>query len=136
MDIECLTIGVDHVGLSVTKLKESRDFFVKCLGFRLLGENAGYPACFVTDGHTRITLWQVSNPQAAVAFDRRNNVGLHHLAFKVAAVDHLTALYERISKWPGVAIEFSPELSGKGPKVHFMFAEPSGNRIEIAWDPR
>jgi lactoylglutathione lyase len=136
MQSECLTLGVDHIGLSVTRLADTRNFFVDCLGFRLLGENASYPAAFVTDGHTRITLWQVADPNTAITFDRRRNVGLHHLAFKVASVEHLKVLYERVSSWPGIKMEFAPELSGKGPKVHCMFTEPSGNRVEIAWDPR
>jgi len=29
-------------------------------------------------------------------------------------------------------IEFAPERSGKGPKVHFMVREPGGTRIEFA----
>jgi hypothetical protein len=32
--------------------------------------------------------------------------------------------------------EFAPELSGKGPKIHFMVREPSGIRLEFAYDPR
>jgi hypothetical protein len=33
-------------------------------------------------------------------------------------------------------VEFAPEFSGKGPKVHFMIREPGGNRLEFSWDPR
>jgi hypothetical protein len=33
-------------------------------------------------------------------------------------------------------VEFAPELSGKGPKIHFIVREPSGIRIEFAFDPR
>jgi hypothetical protein len=36
----------------------------------------------------------------------------------------------------GVVVEFAPELSGKGPKIHFIVREPSGIRIEFAVDPR
>jgi hypothetical protein len=48
----------------------------------------------------------------------------------------LDALYERVAGWPGVAVEFAPELVGKGPKLHFMMREPGGIRIEFAFDPR
>jgi hypothetical protein len=33
-------------------------------------------------------------------------------------------------------VEFAPALSGKGPKIHFMVREPSGVRLEFAYDPR
>jgi len=35
-------------------------------------------------------------------------------------------LYESVGSWPGVVVEFAPELSGKGPKIHFIMREPSG----------
>ena len=133
---EPLTRGVDHVGLTVNDLAASRAFFTDCLNFKLIGERESYPAVFVSDGVTMITLWQVSDPATAVGFDRRNNIGLHHLAFKVASEADLRSVFDKISHWPGVAVEFAPELSGKGPKLHCMFAEPSGNRIEVAFDPR
>ena len=41
-----------------------------------------------------------------------------------------------MSNWPGVIVEFSPQLSGAGPKIHFMVREPSGVRIEFTFDPR
>jgi catechol 2,3-dioxygenase-like lactoylglutathione lyase family enzyme len=130
------TFGVDHVGLSVRDLESTRRFFCDCLGWRVVGERPDYPAAFVSDGHDMVTLWQVEVPDRAVAFDRRANVGLHHLALAVADRAGLDALYERVAKWPGVVVEFAPELSGKGPKIHFIVREPSGVRIEFAFDPR
>ena len=43
---------------------------------------------------------------------------------------------QRVSNWPGVVVEFGPQLSGAGPKIHFMVQEPSGVRVEFAFDPR
>jgi len=130
------TSGVDHVGLSVSNLDSTREFFCDCLGWRVVGERPDYPAIFVSDDRTVVTLWQVESPDRAVAFDRRANVGLHHLALAVADRPGLDAVYQRVSQWPGVDIEFAPQLSGKGPKVHFIVREPSGVRIEFAYDPR
>ena len=48
---------------------------------RVLIEPGGapsYPATFVSDGCTMVTLWRVAHPDEAVSFDRRSNVGLHH----------------------------------------------------------
>jgi catechol 2,3-dioxygenase-like lactoylglutathione lyase family enzyme len=130
------TCGVDHVGLSVRDLESTRRFFCDCLGWRVVGERPEYPAVFVSDGQQIVTLWRVEAPDRAVAFDRRTNVGLHHLAFAVADRAGLDPLYERVASWPGVVVEFAPELSGKGPKIHFIVREPSGIRIEFAFDPR
>jgi catechol 2,3-dioxygenase-like lactoylglutathione lyase family enzyme len=130
------TCGVDHVGLSVRDLESTRRFFCDCLGWRVVGERPEYPAAFVSDGHLTVTLWRVETPDQAVAFDRRTNVGLHHLALTVADRAGLDALHKRLASWSGVVVEFAPELSGKGPKVHFIVREPSGIRIEFAFDPR
>jgi catechol 2,3-dioxygenase-like lactoylglutathione lyase family enzyme len=130
------THGVDHVGLSVRDLTGARRFFCDCLGWRVVGERPDYPAAFVSDGHDVVTLWQVESPSNAIPFDRRANVGLHHLALAVVDQIGLDALYKRVSGWPDVLVEFGPELSGTGPKIHFMVREPGGARIEFVFDPR
>lgn len=79
-----------------------------------------------------VTLWQVEDSEKCVPFDRRRNVGLHHLALKVVDRDALDALHARVAAWPDTVIEFAPERSGKGPKAHFMVREPGGTRIEFA----
>jgi catechol 2,3-dioxygenase-like lactoylglutathione lyase family enzyme len=92
------TSGVDHVGLSVRDLESTRRFFCDCLGWRVVGERLEYPAAFVSDGQQIVTLWRVEAPDRAVAFDRRTNVGLHHLALAVADRTGLDALYRRWQK--------------------------------------
>ena len=130
------TVGTDHIGLSVLDLDGTRRFFCDCLGWAVVGERPDYPAVFVADGHVTLTLWQVEVPDNAVKFDRRANVGLHHLALAVATRAELDALHAHVAAWPGVIVDFAPELSGKGPKIHFIVREPSGLRIEFTYDPR
>jgi catechol 2,3-dioxygenase-like lactoylglutathione lyase family enzyme len=130
------TTGIDHVGLSVRDLEITKAFFCDCLGWRVVGERRDYPAAFVTDGGSLVTLWQVESPDQAVAFDRRANVGLHHLALTVADRDGLDALYARLVGWPGVIVEFGPQAVGKGPKTHFIVREPGGLRLEFAFTPK
>jgi catechol 2,3-dioxygenase-like lactoylglutathione lyase family enzyme len=136
VEVKSSTCGFDHVGLSVGDLAGSLKFFTDCLGWSVVGERPDYPAAFVSDGQGTITLWQVGSPDKAIAFDRRANVGLHHLAIAVADRAELDALYQRVSSWPGVVVEFGPELSGAGPKIHFIVREPSGVRVEFTFDPR
>jgi hypothetical protein len=90
---------------------------------------------FVADGHDVVTLWQVDGPASCVAFDRRYNIGLHHLALKVANLAGHYALYARVAAWPGVVVEFAPEPLGKGLKIHCM-REPGGVRLEFAVLPQ
>lgn len=130
------TIGVDHVGLTVRDLEQSRRFFCECLGWQVVGENPAYPAVFVSDGHDRVTLWQVQGSATAIGFDRRRNIGLHHLALKVADLPALDALFRRVAAWPGVEVEFAPEPLGKGPKTHCMVRAPGGIRLEFACLPQ
>ena len=130
-----LTLGIDHLGLSVADLEQTLEFFQECLGWTLLGRREEYPAAFVTDQHAIVTLWQVERDRR-VEFDRRANVGLHHLALRVGRLEELHRLHERVAKWPGIRIEFSPEISGSGPKTHFMISEPGGLRLEFTYDPR
>jgi lactoylglutathione lyase len=132
---ENLTKGVDHVGLTVSDLEASKGFFVDCLGWREVGGKPDYPAVFVSDSTTTLTLWQQTGEEP-VAFDRHNNIGLHHLALKLGTQLDLNKLFKRMKKWPGIKVEFAPEYSGKGPKIHTMIIEPGGNRIEFAFDPR
>jgi catechol 2,3-dioxygenase-like lactoylglutathione lyase family enzyme len=132
---EVLTAGVDHVGLSVASLQKSLAFFTGCLHWRVVGERPDYPAAFVSDGQTRVTLWQVEAGRPFVAFDRKRNVGLHHLALRVRSLEELHRLHEQVLAHEGVTTEFSPEPSGSGPRVHFMVREPGGCRLEFVFDP-
>jgi catechol 2,3-dioxygenase-like lactoylglutathione lyase family enzyme len=128
------TLGIDHVGLTVPSLDQTKAFFLDCLGWSLRGERAEYPAAFVTDGKCVLTLWQAKTA-APVPFDRRGNVGLHHLALKVANPAELQSVFTKVAAWPGVSVQFGPELSGKGPRMHCMIFEPGGIRIEFVCDP-
>ena len=78
-----------------------------------------------------VTLWQAQEPSVARAFDKNNNVGLHHLAIGVADLDALDRIYQRLAASDAVKIEFAPELLRGGPAMHMMCSEPGGIRIEF-----
>lgn len=73
--------------------------------------------------------------EKAFPFDRKNNVGLHHLAFSISTVEALDAMHERLKDAPGVTIEFAAELNQGGPAKHMMIRELSSNRIEFIHRP-
>ena len=125
------TKGAHHIGLTVPDLARTRAFFLDTLGFEQVGERPEYPAVFVSDGAIMITLWQAADPRTAVAFDRRNVIGLHHLAFNVGDADALAALHGTLEGTDGVEIEFAPEALGETPLRHMMCTVPGGIRVEF-----
>ena len=130
-----VTQGIDHIGLTVCDLAASKAFFEGALGWEQFGGNPDYPSAYMTDGQAKVTLWE-RKAEDFNRFDRHKNVGLHHMALKVASSDDLKSLFKVVQAWPGVEVEFAPEFSGKGPKEHFMVLEPGGTRLEVYYDPR
>ncbi|MBE9068011.1 VOC family protein [Leptolyngbya cf. ectocarpi LEGE 11479] len=126
-----ITQGAHHIGLTVPSIEATRDFFMNVLEFKQVGEVPDYPAYFISDGTVMLTLWQANNPDKATPFDRKNNIGLHHLALKVKDIDTLNDIYQTLIKTEGVSIEFKPELSGNGPAQHLMAYIPGGIRLEL-----
>lgn len=126
-----LTQGAHHIGLTVPDLAKTRAFFIDTLGFDQLGDVPDYPAVFLSDGATMITLWQAENPATAVPFDRKNVIGLHHLALKVDGVDALNDLHGKLSATDGVEVDFAPESLGGGPTQHMICSIPGGIRMEF-----
>jgi catechol 2,3-dioxygenase-like lactoylglutathione lyase family enzyme len=130
---QALTRGVHHVGLAVPDIDAARSFFCEALGYKTIGGNPDYPAHFVSDGTTLITFWQIPEPAKANPFDRKRNVGLHHMAISVADPAALDTVFARVTDWPGASIEFAPCPMSEGSKVHhFMCAIPGGVRVEFA----
>ncbi len=126
-----LTRGVHHIGLTVPELQETKRFFVDVLGYKQVGEVPDYPAVFLSDDQVMITLWQATDPDQATPFDRKNVIGLHHLALRVQDEVALKELHQRLARLDGVAIEFAPEPLGDGPTQHMMCSIPGGIRTEF-----
>ncbi|MEO1139667.1 MAG: VOC family protein [Pseudomonadota bacterium] len=128
-----MTQGINHLGLAVRDLDASIAFFTQTLGWTETGRDDSYPRSAVSDGICRLTLWQVTQDPAPRAFDRHQNIGLHHLALEVATRAELDDLHDCIAADPRARIEFGPEPMGSGPRYHMMFSEPGGIRLELVW---
>jgi len=129
-----LIIGISHVGLSVCSLDASFKFF-ETLGYKKIGGVDTYPSIFLHDGASMLTLWQTDAD--ATPFNRRKNVGLHHLALKVPSLEALNQAFETVSKLEGVRVDgegaFKPQQLEGTPLTHAIVYEPSGNRIELTF---
>jgi len=128
-----ITKGAHHVGLTVSKLEQSASFFIDLLGWSEVRKVPDYPAIFVTDGVLVVTLWEVKS-NTSISFDRKQNIGLHHLALSVDSFADLDIIYRKVVEY-GLKIEFAPELLRDGPAKHMMCYEPSGIRIEFICIP-
>ena len=131
MSDAAVTQGAHHIGLTVPDVEETRQFFTGTLGFSQVGEVPDYPAVFLTDGTTMITLWRATDPASAVPFDRKNVIGLHHFALKIDNAETLASLHEVLKTTDGVEVEFAPEALGGGPIEHMMCTIPGGIRMEF-----
>ncbi|WP_346912207.1 VOC family protein [uncultured Roseibium sp.] len=127
------TKGINHLGLTVRDLDQTTAFFTDLLGWTSLGRDDSYPRTTVTDGQARFTLWQADRSQPMTDFNRKTNIGLHHVALEVATKEDLFEMADKVRDWPGIVMEFEPEPLGGGPRMHMMFAEPGGIRVEIIW---
>ncbi len=129
-----MTNGAHHVGLTVTELEASAEFFVKILGWSEVRRDPVYPAIFITDGVLMISLWKTKS-DAPKEFNRKENIGLHHLALSVDSFEALDAVHDKMIK-NEIKVEFSPELLRDGPAKHMMCYEPSGIRVEFICIPK
>jgi catechol 2,3-dioxygenase-like lactoylglutathione lyase family enzyme len=127
------TQGINHLGLAVQNLDQTLAFFTECLGWEESGRDDSYPRSAVGDGNIRLTLWQVDHDLAVNKFHFRQNVGLHHFALEIMTEAELYDIARDVAAYPGVKVEFMPELVGNGPRKHMIFAEPGGIRIEFIW---
>tara|TARA_Y100001933_G_scaffold249864_1_gene285372 strand:- start:263 stop:661 length:399 start_codon:yes stop_codon:yes gene_type:complete len=123
-----ITSGAHHVGLTVPDVDAAAAFFVDALGFRTVGGNPEYPAIFVSDGTLMVTLWRAESPETATPFDRRGNIGLHHLALRTADLDGLA---DRLRARSDTRIEFAPEGLGSTGIRHMMCRIPGDIRVEF-----
>ena len=128
------TKGCHHIGLTVSRLEDSATFFTKLLGWKEVKRDPEYPAIFVSDGTILVTLWKTKGGEKTepTAFDKNQNIGLHHVAFTVEGEKELNEIHEKLQT-NNIKIEFAPELLREGPAKHMMCNEPSGIRVEFIY---
>lgn len=119
-----------HVGLNVSDLPRSIDFYREALGLELLREShtLGREYAFLGRASKLIlTLWQ----QSAGQFDT-HRPGLHHLSFQVASMEQVRAAEHRLRalRVPLLYDGIVPHAEGTASGGIF-FADPDGIRLEI-----
>ncbi|MDP4508872.1 VOC family protein [Nonomuraea turcica] len=125
-----MSFQTGHIGLNVTDLDKSKEFYRRVFGFTVAGESRQDDrryAFLAQDGTLVLTLWQQSEGRFATA-----QPGLHHLSFQVA---DLAAVREA----EAVIREIGATLHHDGVVPHgegassggVFFDDPDGIRLEI-----
>jgi lactoylglutathione lyase len=119
-----------HVGLNVTDLERSVDFYRRALGFERLHINNEGERKFAflgLDGDLRLTLWQQSDGEFSA-----KTPGLHHLALVVDTIEQVRTVEEALKelgvafKYDGVVVHGEGLASGG-----IFFSDPDGIRLEV-----
>ncbi|HEX7829528.1 MAG TPA: VOC family protein [Thermoanaerobaculia bacterium] len=119
-----------HVGINVTNLERSRDFYSAVLNLTTLRESADSTRRFAFlghDGHLVLTLWE----QSTSPFDT-HAAGLHHLSFEVPSLEDVRAAEARLHA-RGATFAYDgivPHAEGASSGGIF-FTDPDGTRLEM-----
>lgn len=119
-----------HVGLNVTDLERSVEFYRRALGFEQLGistDGEHRYAFLGYHGTLRLTLWQQSDG----AFSTKTP-GLHHLSFQVDNIDEVRTV-EAALKELGAAFAHDGVVAHREGAASggIFFTDPDGIRLEV-----
>ncbi|GAA0395340.1 VOC family protein [Microbispora corallina] len=125
-----MNVRTGHVGLNVSDLDRSRDFYRRVFGFDVVRESdeEGRRYAFLgRDGELVLTLWQ----QSEGTFPTRLP-GLHHLSFQVPGIEDVRRA-EAVIREIGATLHHDgivPHGEGRASGGVF-FEDPDGIRLEI-----
>ena len=125
-----MAVITGHIGINVTNLERSSEFYQAIFGLRKSGGSDAAPHRFhfLGDGERLVlTLWEQSEGR----FDA-SAPGLHHLSFQVDSVEEVRKAEKRLLAhgarftYDGVV----PHAEG-APSGGIFFEDPDGARLEI-----
>ncbi|MCI0709702.1 MAG: VOC family protein [Chloroflexi bacterium] len=124
------TFKTGHIGLNVSDLDRSKQFYQQVFGFDVVMESEEPERQFAFLGHDSnivLTLWQQSSGRFT-----KNQPGLHHLSFQVSSIDDVQHVEHRLRDmnvhflYDGVVPHAEGASSGG-----IYFEDPDGIRLEI-----
>ncbi|MFE3059525.1 VOC family protein [Nocardia sp. NPDC059239] len=134
-----------HVGIAVSDLDRSVDFYTDVLGMRLTeifryGENEVGHGVAVLAGafvrgwedtiHHRISIFTLRDPSPQRPDARA--LGLHHIAFEMDSSQDLVDLYQRFKEREVPII--NARIGGPGNQPRFYGLDPDLNLLEFYWN--
>ena len=123
--------GIGHVLLRVTDEEASKRFYRYVLGFRVAEQDPEHGGVFMTLGDGFHTLDLTQHPAPAEARrPERGEMGLVHIAFKVASY---AALREAYAHLQGQGVEIQRAIDHVCQRSLY-FTDPDGNGLEIYYE--
>ena len=124
------SLQTGHIGLNVSDLDQSKEFYQEVFGFTAVGESREEGRRFVFLGQEDklvLTLWE----QAEGRFEKRYP-GLHHLSFQVATIQEVQKATQKLKALnaPLIYDGIVPHAEGAQSGGVF-FEDPDGIRLEI-----
>jgi catechol 2,3-dioxygenase-like lactoylglutathione lyase family enzyme len=124
-------ISTGHVGLTVTDLDRSQNFYVEVFGFsgeQVTGPEGERGVFLSNEEGLLLTLWE----QGAGSFSSRSP-GLHHLSFQVGSREEVEEKLSRVETL-GAEVFFGGLAShgGGSQSGGIWFADPDGIRLEVS----
>ena len=127
-------VSLDHVNIYVRNAARSHEWYTDILGLHTQDiffhpgterMRAAFLACDRDHAHD-IALFEVGD-EAAVP--QKGQVGLNHVAWRMANLDDLAAMYQKL-KTKGVPIHVADHTVSIG----VYFADPDGNGLEVYYE--
>ncbi len=120
-----------HIGLNVSNLEQSRQFYQTLFGFTVTwqSDDPQRRYAFLSDGQRLVlTLWEQSDGPFA-----KDRAGLHHLSFRVNSIDDVHVFEERLKTLQARILYGGVVPHGEGEDSGGLFFEdPDGIRLEIS----
>jgi catechol 2,3-dioxygenase len=123
--------GIGHVLLRVADEEASKRFYRDALGFQIAEQDPEHGGVFMTlgDGFHTIDIVQHPAPQEATA-PQRGQLGLVHVAFKVASYAALREAYTHLQQNDVEILRATDHICQRS----MYFNDPDGNGLEIYYE--
>ncbi|WP_067841751.1 VOC family protein [Nocardia lijiangensis] len=123
-------LATGHIGLNVSDLDRSVDFYKRALGFEQLaaGDAAEQRWAFLgADGKLVLTLWEQSDGVFSTEMP-----GLHHLSFQVEDIEQVRAVESVLRELSVRFVHDGVVAHGEGvASGGIFFTDPDGIRLEV-----
>lgn len=125
---------VDHIGIAVKSIEQSKKLYVDILGLTVLGEETlaeqKVKVCFIPCGDSEIELLEPISHEGPIAkFIDAEGEGIQHLAL---CVDNIEAAIAEMKKRGVRMIDEKPRCGAGGAKIAFIHPEAThGVLVEL-----
>lgn len=127
-------LKLDHIGIAVTHLDESKKFWTDVLGLEFSGsetvEEQKVTTAFFPVGESEVELLESTTSDGPVArYLKKKGEGIHHIAFRV---ENIQAALEELKAKGIKLIDEKPRKGAGGAKIAFVHPESTnGILVEL-----